>query len=56
MEIYSLDIDRFLGPRPACVFHLYDQLFTISEHRRGVVWELFFLDSGGKKNAITQII
>lgn len=49
MEIYSLDIDRLPGPCPACVFHLYDQLFTISEHCRGVVWELFFLDSWKKK-------
>lgn len=50
MEIYSQDIDRFPGLRPACVFHLYDQLFTISEHSRGVVWELFFLEREKKCN------
>lgn len=55
MEIYSHDIDRFPGLRPVCMFHLYDQLFTISEHSWGVVWELFFLD-GGRGTAITQII
>lgn len=54
MEIYSHDIDRFPGLCPACAFHLYDQLFTISEHSWGVVWELFFPDRG--ENAITQII
>lgn len=52
-EIYSHDIDRFPGPHPACVFHLYDQLFTITEHSRGVVWSFSFRV---EENAITQII